>query len=177
MATAQWSEFPWTSSGHIDQRNKSPTEQTKVWEREFTWTGPRKCEEKNTIWSQIPHMENTHIMAIDGPQQIFHPGIIINFYAKISIIETQLTNELAGPTRREWGNQPLHWYIGDETSLIPYESGQLDEWPSDANGRSLIHQGSRTLLGEGSQSMARPPNDQPWRNPIDVFIYYSPWKW
>ena len=29
-------------------------------------------------------------------------------------------NILAGPTRREWGNQPLHWYIGDETSLIPY---------------------------------------------------------
>ena len=26
---------------------------------------------------------------------------------------------------REWGNQPLHWYIGDENSLIPYESGQL----------------------------------------------------
>ena len=24
------------------------------------------------------------------------------------------------------GNQPLHWYIADETSLIPYESGQLD---------------------------------------------------
>ncbi len=23
--------------------------------------------------------------------------------------------------------QPLHWYIGDETSLIPYESGQLDQ--------------------------------------------------
>ena len=21
--------------------------------------------------------------------------------------------------------QPLHWYIGDETSRIPYESGQL----------------------------------------------------
>ena len=29
---------------------------------------------------------------------------------------------------REWGNQPFHWYIGDETSLIPYESGQLVLW-------------------------------------------------
>ncbi len=28
--------------------------------------------------------------------------------------------KLAGPTSREWGNQPLHWYIGDENSLIPY---------------------------------------------------------
>ncbi len=28
---------------------------------------------------------------------------------------------------REWGNQPLHWYIGDETFLIPYYSkGQLE---------------------------------------------------
>ena len=25
------------------------------------------------------------------------------------------TIKLAGPTRREWGNKPLHWYIGDET--------------------------------------------------------------
>ena len=42
------------------------------------------------------------------------------------LVERWILELLAGPTRREWGNQPLHWYIGDETSLIPYESGQLD---------------------------------------------------
>ena len=38
-------------------------------------------------------------------------------------------NWLALPVGNEGMNQPLHWYIGDETSRKFPTKGQLDKWP------------------------------------------------
>ena len=56
------------------------------------------------------------------------------FWKKFSVWKTWM--ELGGPKSREWGNETIHSYDGDETSLIPYFSGQPvtkgNQWLSQA---------------------------------------------
>ena len=72
---------------------------------------------------------------------------------------------------REWGNQPLHWYIGDETSLIPYESGQLAYTPRSYTGSFTLTIGGSKIL-RATQPPKVQPSDvvdskvDPWQQPV-----------